>query len=62
MPLHYITQSHVPSDWTLLIYSDFSKNYIKLSDNKIISNKNIVNYKVIDIIEYYNFDVDIFFI
>jgi hypothetical protein len=54
------TQSPMLNYWILFIYTNFSKSYIKFLDAKIISNKNIVNCKVIDLIEYYNFDVGLF--
>jgi hypothetical protein len=44
----------------LLIYTNFSKSYIKVLDAKTISNKNVVKCKVIDLVEYYNLGVDLF--
>jgi hypothetical protein len=40
------------------MYTKFFKYYIKFLDAKIVSSKNIVNCKVLGLIEYYNFDVD----
>jgi hypothetical protein len=57
---HYTKKSLVITDWIMFIYTNFSKSYIKLMYTKTISNKNIVNCKILDLIEHYNFDVDFF--
>lgn len=56
----YTIQSLMIIKWILFLYINFSKYSIKILDAKIISNENIVSRKVLDLIEHFYFDVDLF--
>jgi hypothetical protein len=50
----------VISDRILFIYTNLFNSDIKFLDGKTISNKNIINYKVLDLVRHYSFDIDLF--
>lgn len=44
----------------IIFYTIFSKVYINFLDAKIISNENVASYKLLDLVEHYNNDADLF--
>ena len=60
-PYHYVTQLLVSREATLFSISTSLDLIIIFLDRKNISNEKVINCKILDLIEHYNFDIDLIF-
>lgn len=56
---HNTTQLLVTSIGMLLFCINFSKSYMSISVSNQSEIKKVINYKVVDLIEYFNFDINL---